>query len=49
MSETCQDLERQSLNELVFLTYLPFPVQYPDRLMNETKSRYSLQNKDLWK
>ena len=26
MSETCQDLERHSLNELVFLTYLPFEV-----------------------
>ena len=26
MSETCQDLERQSLNELVFLTYLPFEI-----------------------
>ena len=27
MSETCQDLERQSLNKLVFLTYSPFEIR----------------------
>ena len=32
MSETCQDLERQSLNKLVFLTYSPFEIRKVSQL-----------------